>query len=311
MEKSLDELIDQELARRSHASGFLHIAVFAAVAISTTIPEVALTPFLWTVGLGLLFATGRFFIGRCYARCYPNHVRLWRFSYRAIVLCMPALIGAFSAWAITRFGIHSWETQLMVTFASGVGPISAAAFAPSLRVVWPALMLALFPSVCATLWIGGVHGIVGGLMFLLYLVFLLLFARYLNRTWRRNIERETALEQARIAAERANQAKSDFLTNISHELRTPMNGIIGMTHLAISTPSGPEQMEYLQAVHSASDHLLRLLNDLLDFSKAESGKLELEKHTFPVRDTVEESMRPFRLLAREKGLTLSLQWSPS
>jgi len=311
LEKSLEELIDQELARRSHASGFLHIAVFAAVAISTTIPEVALTPFLWTVGLGFLFATGRFFIGRCYARCYPNHVRLWRFCYRAIALCMPALVGMFSAWAITRFDVHSWETQLLVTFSSGAGPISAAAFMPSLSVAWPALILGLLPLACAAFGMGGAHGIAGGLMFLLYLVFLLFFARYLNRTWVRNIERESALEQARIAAERANQAKSEFLTNISHELRTPMNGIIGMTHLAISTPSGPEQMEYLQAVHSSSDHLLRLLNDLLDFSKAESGKLELEKHTFPVRETVEESLRPFRLLAREKGLTLSLQWSAS
>ncbi|MBL8175327.1 MAG: response regulator [Bryobacterales bacterium] len=311
MQNSIDSLIDKELARRSHASGFLHLAVFAAVAYSTSIPDAWLWPYLWATGLGLVFAAIRFFVGRCFKTCYPNQVRRWRLCYHAAVLLLCADIGLFIAGAILRFGPYSWETQLLVTFSAGSGPITAAAFTPSIGLVRPALILTLLPPAFASLWAGGSSGIAGGMMFVLYLLFLLYFSRHLSREWMESVERQAALEEARVAAERANQAKSEFLTNISHELRTPMNGIIGMTHLAISTPSGPEQIEYLEAVSSSSQHLLRLLNDLLDFSKTESGKLELERHTFPLRETVEESIRPFRLLAREKGLQLDLHISSS
>ncbi|MBS1830913.1 MAG: response regulator [Acidobacteria bacterium] len=307
MPVNLEESVYRELARRSHASGLLHMAVFFAIVASTSIPSLWAPPFYCAIALGSAFAAARFLIGRAFPAWQHGRHELWRSEYYASVLLMSATLGLFIGAAILHFGVYSWETQLLVTFCVGSGPISAAAFTPALELLYAVLFLGLLPPAAAMLWMGAGDSLTAGLVFLLYFVFLLFFSRHLNRQWIESVERENALEAARLEAERASKAKSEFLTNISHELRTPMNGIIGMTHLAMQIASKPEQLEYLQAVDSSSQHLLRLLNDLLDFSKTESGKLELEKHTFPLRETVEEAMRPFRLLAREKGLALSIE----
>jgi signal transduction histidine kinase len=118
--------------------------------------------------------------------------------------------------------------------------------------------------------------------------------------------RQTAqeLEAAKIAAEGASRAKSQFLTNISHELRTPMNGIVGMTAVALESDMSPELRDYLETVKECADSLLRLLNELLDFAKIEAGKLELEHVAFELRRNVEVTCRPFLALAATKGVKL-------
>jgi signal transduction histidine kinase/CheY-like chemotaxis protein/streptogramin lyase len=129
------------------------------------------------------------------------------------------------------------------------------------------------------------------------------------RTAELESERTKVLEEKRRADE-ASEAKGRFLANMSHEIRTPLNGVIGLSRLLEGMAVPAEAREMVRMIRSSGDALLRVINDVLDFSKVEAGRLDLEVAPFHLHQSLEESVWLFRALAAEKGLRLGCDLSP-
>lgn len=141
-------------------------------------------------------------------------------------------------------------------------------------------------------------------------VLMVVFAAYLKRTKEYNRKQEDAqlaLKEAVGVAERANRAKTDFLSSMSHDIRTPMNAIIGMTNIAVNHMDDTEKVkDCLGKISLSSKHLLTLINDVLDISKIESGKLTLSPINFSLRDTVDNLVNIVRPMIKEKSLEFEI-----
>ncbi|MEH6522999.1 response regulator [Sulfitobacter sp.] len=133
----------------------------------------------------------------------------------------------------------------------------------------------------------------------------------LEETFTERDGREYALKMAKENADKASRAKSDFLANMSHEIRTPMNGVIGMAELILDTDLNEDQKMYAETISSSGSALLTIINDILNFSKIEAGKMELENAPFDLEAAMEDIITLLSTKAREKSVEVTLRYHPN
>jgi signal transduction histidine kinase len=298
---------DTELARRS-VVGMWGYGILLLLFIFGT-PYVHDHPALAIAGiLGVLLSlAARLYLVIHKDPIYASNPRLWRNSFAATIMAGALFWGGLIAIA-TMFYPASDRTRLILLFCFlGTCPTSLTVLAPSLKLVIFYHVLLLLPAILAPTLTGSHSDGILSMRTGMFLVFLLVQGRVLNRSYWSGLRDNLLLLRAKEDAEAGSRAKTEFLTNISHELRTPMNGIIGMSAVVLDTQLTSEQRECLDTVKSCADSLLHLLNELLDFSKAESGNMELERIAFPLRPLMEDVVKPLAFAAAAKNI--GLHWN--
>jgi len=237
---------------------------------------------------------------------YPRNPRGWRVAFCSCLFIFSASWASMGAYSYINYGYAHWDSLLLTICLMGISAGGLVSLTPRLLYLnWHILPL-LLPGIIIDLYIGG-QGYGMAVVATVYMTFLLVQSRHLNRDYSKAIMDRRLLESAKKLAEAANDAKSSFLANISHELRTPMNGVIGMTELALETSLSDEQRDLLGTARNSALSLLEMLNDVLDFSKIEARKLDLEQIPFDVRKVVLDTAKVFGVQARQKGLLFTCE----
>ncbi len=286
---------DVEMARRSKGAMLTYPALGLLAVFATPLHSEFPIASYGFVALCVLGAVLRL----RFIRKYPTmHARAaWaRRVFDVAAVGMGAMWGVFGAFTLYTYGV-SWPSFLMLIYTAGIAAGGTSTLCVRL-LSHRCYLAALFLPIVAIAASGKVpDGAAVVMALLVYLAFLIYLGTQLHRQYWQGLAQK---EELRIASE----AKSTFLANISHEIRTPMSCVLGMTQLMLGSNPSSVYRSQLRVIESSSETMLRLINDLLDMSKAESGHMEIESTPFLVHELVHDVVSAFEVAATRNGIKL-------
>lgn len=297
----------ETLARRGVNGGFAYLAAFAAIAIGSSYPHDHPTLF-WGYCTALVIVVA----GRLWWTRHWDHgtgtTAEWVLGYRLSVGLLILVWGSFAGISMWLY-MYSTSGPLILAATVGLSAGAQVSLAPDFKLYRAFVIFILLPSAVTAVAAGAPQGWASALMIIAGVAFLLAQGKLLHRDYWAGLraaallaQRAVELEEARIQAEEANQTKSQFLAHMSHEIRTPMNGVMGMLELALEDQPAGERRDQLVIARSSAESLLVIIDDILDFSKVEAGRLELAPVHFRIMELCDDVQSLFARRIQEKGI---------
>lgn len=241
---------------------------------------------------------------------YSSNPKHWRVLLYSCIAVVSAAWGLLTGYTYIIYGHAHWSSLLLTFSILGLSAGSLISLTPRMPLLVLHILGVTLPCILADLWMGRQHGYGMASATTIFTAFLLFQGKHLSSEFWKALNDRKQLESAKKLAEAASEAKSIFLANMSHELRTPMNGVLGMTELALDTDLTEDQRDLLETSRTSAEMLLRLLNDLLDFSKIDAERLVMDEQDFNPVHLLSETVKMFAPQAGQKGLSLDCDIVP-